>query len=259
MTEKFGPIIVGGIGGSGTRVVARILQMLGVYMGSNLNETLDNLWFTLLMKRPDLRGADTTEPLSVFEKAMTIGLHGVATPDEDRIISDTIGMHIEGDVTFSGVRSLRHSVGTECEWWGWKEPCSSFWVKELASYFPSAHFVHVVRNGLDMCLSDTMKREFRHWGVQYGELTRVPDDRTYLRFWTKANQEAITTGKRLMGERFLTFEFEDLCQNPPKYVETLANIMGLGISDGRMAEICEPIHAPDTIGRGQHLGVSVHA
>ena len=43
-------ICVGGVGGSGTRVIAMILASLGLNIGNNLNEALDNLTFTLLFK-----------------------------------------------------------------------------------------------------------------------------------------------------------------------------------------------------------------
>ncbi len=39
------PIAVGGIGGSGTRVVAAILKELGIFIGDNLNASNDNLDF----------------------------------------------------------------------------------------------------------------------------------------------------------------------------------------------------------------------
>ena len=45
------PVIVGGIGGSGTRLVAGLLQIFGYYIGDDLNDSLDNHWFTLLFKR----------------------------------------------------------------------------------------------------------------------------------------------------------------------------------------------------------------
>lgn len=47
------PIVVGGVGGSGTRVIAKLLTQLGYFIGSDLNEADDNLWFTLLFKSPE--------------------------------------------------------------------------------------------------------------------------------------------------------------------------------------------------------------
>src|SRR5664279_1349779 len=48
--HQLDPAGIGGVGGSGTRVGAALLQMLGYYIGDDLNGPLDNLWFTLLFK-----------------------------------------------------------------------------------------------------------------------------------------------------------------------------------------------------------------
>lgn len=68
------PIAVGGVGGSGTRVVAQILSTAGIYMGDDLNIAHDNLWFTLLFKRQDILKATDEEfrnCVSIFVRAMT--------------------------------------------------------------------------------------------------------------------------------------------------------------------------------------------
>ncbi len=40
-----GPLVIGGKGGSGTRVFARVAICAGVSMGTNLNESLDAMCF----------------------------------------------------------------------------------------------------------------------------------------------------------------------------------------------------------------------
>ena len=71
-SSKTNPIAVGGVGGSGTRVVANFLEMLGFDMGSDINESLDNLTFTLLFKRPPLpkiKIFKTHTPLGLYSRA----------------------------------------------------------------------------------------------------------------------------------------------------------------------------------------------
>ena len=46
-------LAVGGVGGSGTRVVAEILKECGYFIGGSLNPASDNLWFSYLLRRPD--------------------------------------------------------------------------------------------------------------------------------------------------------------------------------------------------------------
>ena len=42
-------VAIGGIGGSGTRAVAQIMQNAGLHMGHDLNVSLDDLAFTTLL------------------------------------------------------------------------------------------------------------------------------------------------------------------------------------------------------------------
>src|SRR5580704_16555406 len=67
-------VAIGGVGGSGTRVGAALLQMLGYYIGDDLNEPLDNLWFTLLFKRRSvlLEGApEFGQLVTLFRRCMS--------------------------------------------------------------------------------------------------------------------------------------------------------------------------------------------
>ena len=41
------PVAIGGVGGSGTRLVAQLLSGAGIHMGDDLNGSSDTLWFTL--------------------------------------------------------------------------------------------------------------------------------------------------------------------------------------------------------------------
>ncbi|MCX6279657.1 MAG: hypothetical protein NT004_16405, partial [Bacteroidetes bacterium] len=50
-SDLMGPVVVGGVGGSGTRVIAEILSLLNFYLGNDLNGPNDFLLYTLLFKR----------------------------------------------------------------------------------------------------------------------------------------------------------------------------------------------------------------
>jgi len=49
---KKDPVIIFGVGGSGTRIMAKLLSELNYYIGNDLNEALDNMTFTFLFRRP---------------------------------------------------------------------------------------------------------------------------------------------------------------------------------------------------------------
>ncbi len=55
------PVVIGGVGGSGTRLIAQILKDLGYFMGNDLNEANDNLLFPLLFKRIEILSSSEEE------------------------------------------------------------------------------------------------------------------------------------------------------------------------------------------------------
>lgn len=71
------PVAIGGVGGSGTRLIAEMLAKLGFYIGDDLNKANDNLWFTLLFKRAGLLALD--ENREQLDRAMRIFLSAMTT------------------------------------------------------------------------------------------------------------------------------------------------------------------------------------
>src|SRR5690606_34795743 len=68
------PMVLGGVGGSGTRVVAAAAIAAGFHLGHDLNEPLDNLAFTLLFKDQaisDISASAFADRVRLFADAMT--------------------------------------------------------------------------------------------------------------------------------------------------------------------------------------------
>ena len=97
------PVVIGGVGGSGTRLPARILIELGYHLGFDLNPACDNLWVSLLLTCPRWHTADwakhSEEMGSMFSilKKATLGPVGF-TAAERRLIADVAASH-ERDVS----------------------------------------------------------------------------------------------------------------------------------------------------------------
>ncbi|MFT6289321.1 MAG: hypothetical protein ACJA09_004089 [Alcanivorax sp.] len=52
------PVAIGGVDGSGTRLIADIMMQLGYELGTDLNGPKDNLAFSFLFKRAELWSLD---------------------------------------------------------------------------------------------------------------------------------------------------------------------------------------------------------
>jgi sulfotransferase family protein len=252
-----GPVVVGGVGGSGTRVVAEILQGLGVYLGADLNDASDNRWFTLLCKLPRWDPAAELEPgdpalrsLRVLERAMT-GRLG-PTRSERCVVADALERATDWwrrsplpddrppDWLKARARSLlrsgRHHAG-DAQMWGWKEPNSHVFIGHLHRHFGERlRYVQVIRNGVDMAHSRN-QLQVRRWGPLFGVTlgSSDPTPTESLDYWIRANEAAIHKGLDLPSGQFLVVNYDELCADPRPGTERLADFLGLDPS-GRLIE-----------------------
>jgi hypothetical protein len=126
------PVAIGGVGGSGTRLVAAILNELGFCLGSDLNTAGDNLWYTLLFVRPNMVDA----PLSEVERRVRLLVHAmtqrgrVSQVDERWLLTLANEPVPHGQMRQTSwlreraerlLEAARQDAGTVLNW-GWKEP-----------------------------------------------------------------------------------------------------------------------------------------
>lgn len=242
--DATGPIVVGGLGGSGTRVVAQILRDAGVYMGSELNEPLDNLWFTLLFRRPSINnpGSESLLPLlDVFTKRMNGNYRW--NMREQRLLWSCAFEFVRGNYVppsrFSfPLRTLKSfynrydQPNTKC--WGWKEPNAHLFLPLLKKRFPNLRYVHVLRHPFDAVFGSN-KRQLHNWKHLFN-IHDTDEYKAMLNFHQTANQRAIEEGKQL-GERFMLLKFEDLCEQPKHWTKRLIDFAGVQIDSGEIEKL----------------------
>ena len=280
-----GPIVIGGVGGSGTRVVAAFLRELGVYMGDDLNAPNDNLWFTLLFVRPKwfVESSDEVvfKGLRLFEKVM-MG-HPDMSRDEicfiyraaiEMLFSDYLHLGKDRRILpikrvatvwplkrFAILMWLTRRLSTMIRpkgfepsthiGWGWKEPNSHVYIKYLCESFSSLKYIHVIRHGLDMAYSSN-QAQLDNWGSLFG--VQMPDSseslpRASLTYWIRANETAMTLGKQLLGDRFLIINFDELCLAPPREIEKTINFLEISDKDVDMVKLYRMCTTPSSLGR----------
>lgn len=198
------PIVIGATGGSGTRVVARLAQLAGYDLGSEVNEASDALAFRLFHDRwinHFVRAQHRNICLSKKETAqMAADFHGA------------IERHLS-----------RSAAGTETRW-GWKAPRSIYLLPFLQAQFPSLKFIHVLRDGRDMAFSKN-RNQLRKHGAQvlsWRERWFNTEPVRSILLWARVNLGASAFGETRLPEAYLPVRFEDLCGKP---VETTARIM----------------------------------
>lgn len=261
--------MIGGAGGSGTRVVAQILLELGYYLGYDLNAANDNLWFTLLFKRPQWYtrncGSNSViyHSLATFKKIMQRE-PGLATRDVVVVAEAAIEMMLRGGHDRRGygkgtwsLKRIAKMIAAQridlrvYSGWGWKEPNSYIYLDFLIRYFQDLRYVHVVRHGLDMAFSSNQNQLYEWGSVLFG--IGIPSDperlpKASLQYWIESNRRAAALAQQL-GDRFLMVNFDRLCTNPRSEIETLLQFLECDrtiVDVGRLTALINP---PTSIGR----------
>jgi hypothetical protein len=210
-----GPLVIGATGGSGTRVVARIAQRGGMFLGHDLNRSEDALDFAAFSDR----WIDRVE-------------HGERSPE---LVAELRAL-VARQHTDAGGRP-----------WGWKEPRSLYLLPLLDAELPGLRFLHVVRDGRDMAFSDNQVQLRKHGDAVLGPARGEGEPVRAIALWSAVNLRAADRGENVLRERYLRVRFEDLCAEP---AETTARILAFLGLDGDAERIAaDEVRTPDTFGR----------
>ena len=257
------PIVVGGGGGSGTRVVAEILKGLGVDTGFDLNGAHDDLTWTLLFKRRWWKAkaspADIDAVMSVYDRFRAVDQS--RRPGDLRLARRAAVQRVFGGMAkthlarakWGARRYLAAADRTRtpaAALWGWKEPNTHVYLPELVAHYSGLRYIHMMRHGLDMALS-TNQSQVHHWCSEFGlpPLTKTPTPQESLAYWVRSNQRAVTIGKDQLGDRFLCIKFEDLCDHPKEQITRLATFIGVDVDTARLDALSALPRTPASRGR----------
>jgi hypothetical protein len=233
------PVVVGGVGGSGTRVVAEMLEALGIFMGDDLNDAHDNMTLARVFG-------------SIRDRIQALGPVGAAAdPAAAAAAAAAVAATLDD---FAGAMHRAYLAQHDRRaGWGWKVPGNHFILDHLAAAFPGLAYVHVIRHGIDMAFS-TNQNQLRNWGRHYGiDVDGQPPERAAFAFWIAANRRAVAEAQRL-GIRFLLLNFDTLCRRPAETAAPLLDL--LGRSRQEVDAIVHLVAPPAALGRraGRDLG-----
>ena len=263
-----GPVIIGGVGGSGTRVVAEIIALFGFYLGEDLNDASDNLTYTLLFKRPgwfkknrnDTRQISTG--LSILEKSM-VKNGRLSLRERIFLLKAARGMSKfghntegegKGEWPYQRMPFIKHPrlPGSDLfQGWGWKEPNTHLLIPMFGEYFPQFRYIHTVRHGLDMAFSKNQQQLY-NWASLFGiDLPLSPEEvpAASFRYWVEANRRVIALRDQFGSDKILLINFDELCQNPSAGVKKITDFLHVSPSAELLARASGLPVMPKSTGR----------
>jgi hypothetical protein len=224
------PIVVFNKSHSGSRVLAELLRGQGIFMGARLNDSLDALPFVPLVERvvldhyPDFRRLWCDPELPA---------------DIQHLLAQALDAHLAG-----------HPRGAP---WGWKLCETTYILPLLATIFPDARFIHLIRDGRDVAFSDHVAPELPFWRKIYFATDAVRswrgmhlDHASYERHSHLFNathwQESIRLGRAygaMLGPSYHEVRYEHLCADPVAEGRALLAWLGREVDQAALAAFGE--------------------
>lgn len=250
--ESLNPVVIGAIGGSGTRIVARILKEIGCKLGNDLNVSEDNLSFTYLFKYLEILSASDEhfgKLLKIFIKSMQGG--GLSF-SEAEMLTGLNHLHRGRFNEAWGrerVKAIKYGANNQgaSEVWGWKEPNSHVILDRLIYFLPKMKYIHVIRNGLDMAYSQN-QIQAKLWGKHFTGEEYQETPAYSLKYWCAVHRRVMSLGKK-MGDGFLLLNFDDLCVKPLESILLLQKFLNLKVPESNLRSLSDMVNRPDSLGR----------
>ena len=238
------PLVISGVGGSGTRVVSEMLIRLGYYLGQGNNSAHDNLWFRYLLKRPDWYKRCLTSNPGELERVLTLFTDIMTGGFRPTPANLGPALKATGEQGWRGIKRFARLLGAHRPnpslyvGWGWKEPSAHVYLESLFRHFPRMKYIHTIRHGLDMAFTGKLS-QIRDWASWFDLPSDVPDHNlpvVLLEFWIRANQRALQLGRTIGPEKFYLLDFEKLCLNPKVETDKLITFLGISPSPEAVAQ-----------------------
>lgn len=269
------PIVIGGVGGSGTRVVAKILKELGVYIGYDLDQAMDNLLFLLFFKRPkwlnNVRHKKNKifTGLSVFSKAMFLKKN-LSFSEIMFLFRAVFEIAINGHNYYGDGRGIwpfirvwrmltkRKYPPPILKEWGWKEPNTHIYIEYIIEYFHNMRYLHIIRHGLDMALSKNQQQLY-NWGSFFGlskPQSQTDEPKISLKYWLLANRRIYEIGEKLGNQKVFVINFEKLCLSPKPEIDKIVSFLNIKPNIENLKKSYSIPKMPNSMGRYKNYELS---
>jgi hypothetical protein len=266
MSSDFSRVVgVGGLGGSGTRLVAHLLREMGFHLGHFLNKELDNLVFTRLFKNPDWYASSTEETFGerfdLFCRIMrnekldraTLKTY-LDTAKENKLHSATMIQRLHFIV------KNRFTKSATPQSWAWKEPNTQIMIRRIIPLAEGLRYIHVVRHGLDMAFSKN-RQQLINWGGLYGlERPRKKGHDTpveQLEFWLRSTEDVINNCKPVLDDRFYLLNYNHLIEQPEDEITKLAKFLNVHLTASQLNSLLQHVKKPESDGRYRQHDLSI--
>jgi hypothetical protein len=247
------PVIVIGMHRSGTGMLTRALESLGLFVGRDKDENHESIFFQRIndwLLRQCGGSWDNPQSISHLLENSEIR-HATKNYIRRVLLTSPRAVSFLGWTRYVFTRDIARVKVP----WGWKDPRNTFTLPLWLDLFPDARVVHIRRHGVDVAKSLVKRGRSRslaqkvynstrllHWfRAKRGAFVMSPrcdSVRGAYSLWEEYVEEA---EKHVLGLRNQAFDlsFEDLIAQPHSVVPELCRFCGLHADDSVMRRVAE--------------------
>jgi hypothetical protein len=257
------PVILLGMHRSGTSLIARLLDELGLFQGAELQEDHEAVYFLdvndRLMRRIGAAWDNPGPTRRFLEDPPALDLTARC------FAADLASKHLKGYLGLKRYLKVR-SLAKFDQPWGWKDPRTVFTLPAWLKLFPAAKLVYIVRNGVDVAASLRVReqRELARRIKEFDAKAKQLNKHSMLEragFKGSARSLTLDGGFSLWeeyvaeAERLLTavpndrvvVGYEQFLADPAAHLPPLAKFCGLDATPEQIVQACDSVNA----GRGK--------
>ncbi len=242
--EDHPPIILVGMHRSGTSLLTRLLDMLGVHMGKDHDPNAESKHFRGLNKRTFAAvQADWNTPTRVIQAIQSPAFVAEqAATCRAQMLSGVGGLRYWGARRWLALR-----LGGTVPDWGWKDPRTSLTLPIWLRIFPQAHVIHIIRNGIDVAIS-LHRRQLKQKKRWLGPHPDHRDPRGYdFRFcfslWEQYQAHLLTYRDSVPAAQYTELRYETLLREPEVSLRSLLACIHAPVDEARLAQATSTINA----------------
>ncbi len=233
------PIVIIGMHRSGTTLISKFLESIGVFLGEKKDENNEAIFF-LNINRWIFSQINASWDNPYNFKFIDDYFEKKTSEYVKFVINSLMLIKYLGFKKYLKYRSLSNLD----IFWGWKDPRTIFTISIWKRLFPNLKIIHIYRNPIDVA-SSLQKREISirnnfkinlkmkvnallfNKKIPYIHSARCINLDEGIKLWTEYMNQVLVIEK-LYKEDFLSIKYEDLFDNPEQNLQDILSFLGLG-------------------------------